>query len=232
MTPPFLSLEAISKRFDPRLTLGDRIAARLGARVESRPVQAVTDVSPAIGRGETVGLVGESGCGKSTLGRIAAGILAPTAGRVSLDGAPVMQQGRKVTMGDVATVVRGHKRREVITRFGGREAVELAIYKEGDANTVHVAQALSTRLAAVGGELPEGMEFELEIEQIDVLIEGDSGDRGGQGDEGQPRPQVFLLSSGEITPEFSVRLVMPGVETSYVVSGTVNGEHKAELSEL
>ncbi len=78
-------------------------------------------------------------------------------------------------------------------------------------------------------ELPEGMEFELEIEQIDVLIEGD---RGGQRDEDQPRPQVFLLSSGEITPEFSVRLVMPGVETSYVVSGTVNGEHKAELSEL
>jgi general secretion pathway protein H len=81
-------------------------------------------------------------------------------------------------------------------------------------------------------ELPEGMEFELEIEQIDVLIEGDSSDRGGQRDEDQPRPQVFLLSSGEITPEFSVRLVMPGIETSYVVSGTVNGEHKAELSEL
>jgi hypothetical protein len=43
---------------------------------------------------------------------------------------------------------------------------------------------------------------------------------------------VFLLSSGEITPEFSVRLVMPGVETSYVVWGTINGEHKAEISDL
>ena len=97
MSAPFLSLEGISKRFDPRLSLGDRIAARLGARVEARPVQAVTDVSLTIERGETVGLVGESGCGKSTLGRIAAGILAPTAGSVSLDGAPVMRQGRKVT---------------------------------------------------------------------------------------------------------------------------------------
>jgi len=29
-----------------------------------------------------------------------------------------------------------------------------------------------------------------------------------------------------------VRLFMPGVETSYIVSGTVNGEHKAELSDL
>ncbi len=79
--------------------------------------------------------------------------------------------------------------------------------------------------------LPENMEFELEIEQIDVLIEDDAVDTDTE-DEDKPRPQVFLLSSGEITPEFSVRLVMPGVETSYIVSATVNGEHKAEISEL
>ena len=81
-------------------------------------------------------------------------------------------------------------------------------------------------------ELPENMEFELEIEQIDVLVEENSIDTGSLREEEQANPQVFLLSSGEITPEFSVRLVMPGVETSYVVSGTVNGEHKAEISEL
>ena len=79
--------------------------------------------------------------------------------------------------------------------------------------------------------LPENMEFELEIEQIDVLIDQDAIDTDAD-DEDTPRPQVFLLSSGEITPEFSVRLVMPGVETSYIVSGTVNGEHSAEISEL
>ena len=80
-------------------------------------------------------------------------------------------------------------------------------------------------------QLPERMEFELEIEQIDVLIEEESAD-SGEDDEDRPRPQVFILSSGEITPEFRVRLVVPGVETSYVVSATVNGEHKAEISEL
>ncbi len=80
-------------------------------------------------------------------------------------------------------------------------------------------------------QLPENMEFELEIEQIDVVINKDSIDSDEDDDE-KPRPQVFLLSSGEITPEFSVRLVMRGVETSYIVSGTINGEHRAELSEL
>ena len=79
-------------------------------------------------------------------------------------------------------------------------------------------------------QLPEYMELELEIEQIDVLIAEES--TNDEADEEKPDPQVFLLSSGEITPEFSVRLVMPGVETSYIVSGTVNGEHKAEISDL
>ena len=79
-------------------------------------------------------------------------------------------------------------------------------------------------------QLPENMELELEIEQIDVLVVEDSAN--DEEDEDKPDPQVFLLSSGEITPEFSVRLLMPGVETSYIVSGTVNGEHKAEISDL
>ncbi|HEX8665506.1 MAG TPA: oligopeptide/dipeptide ABC transporter ATP-binding protein [Beijerinckiaceae bacterium] len=93
----FLAVERVSKRFSPQLTLGDRIAARLGGAVETRAVQAVSDVSLTIDRGETLGLVGESGCGKSTLGRVIAGILAPSEGEVRLDGAPVMAGGRKVT---------------------------------------------------------------------------------------------------------------------------------------
>ena len=80
-------------------------------------------------------------------------------------------------------------------------------------------------------QLPENMEIELEIEQIEVLVEEDSAD-AEKNDEVKPDPQVFILSSGEITPDFSVRLMMPGVETSYIVSGTINGEHKAEISDL
>ena len=67
--------------------------------------------------------------------------------------------GRKVTVGDVAVVNRGHRQRDVITRFGPDEAVELAVYKEGDANTVQVARAVSARLESIADELPEGIEI-------------------------------------------------------------------------
>ena len=69
------------------------------------------------------------------------------------------QEGRHVTVGDVAEVIRTHQQREVITRFGGVEAVELAVYKEGDANTVKVARSVHARLAAIAEELPENVEI-------------------------------------------------------------------------
>jgi peptide/nickel transport system ATP-binding protein len=90
----FVAVDAVSKRFEQRVSLGDRIAAALGSGVETRAVRAVDGVSLQVQRGEVLGLVGESGCGKSTLGRMIAGILPPTCGEVALDGAPVMSQGR------------------------------------------------------------------------------------------------------------------------------------------
>lgn len=55
-------------------------------------------------------------------------------------------EGRRVVLGEVAEVWRGSKDREVIARIDGRESVELAVYKEGDANTVMVARAVEARL--------------------------------------------------------------------------------------
>src|SRR5262249_17296468 len=51
-----------------------------------------------------------------------------------------------IRVSDVATVRRGPKDREVVARVGGKEAVELAVYKEGDANTVAVARAVKHRV--------------------------------------------------------------------------------------
>jgi len=62
-------------------------------------VHAVCGVSFAIGRGETLGLVGESGCGKSTTGRLALGLLPPTSGTVRFDGQDVLSMGSRQLRG-------------------------------------------------------------------------------------------------------------------------------------
>src|ERR1700692_3052418 len=62
------------------------IASRMGSPPRNEIVRAVDTVSMTIQRGEVVGLVGESGCGKSTLGRMVAGIMAPTEGRILFKG--------------------------------------------------------------------------------------------------------------------------------------------------
>ncbi len=53
---------------------------------KSKPLKAVDDVSFAIKRGETLGLVGESGCGKTTVGRTILNLYKPTAGEIKFDG--------------------------------------------------------------------------------------------------------------------------------------------------
>jgi peptide/nickel transport system ATP-binding protein len=55
----------------------------------SQQVRAVDDVSFTIRPGETLCLVGESGCGKSTTGRMMAGLLEPSEGRVLYGGTEV-----------------------------------------------------------------------------------------------------------------------------------------------
>jgi len=67
--------------------------------------------------------------------------------------------GRPVYLRDVATVERGYKEREAITRVHGRESVELGVYKEGDANTVQVANRLERRLDRLNDSLPDNIEI-------------------------------------------------------------------------
>jgi oligopeptide/dipeptide ABC transporter ATP-binding protein len=73
MSAPLLSVSELTVRFPAR---------------GGRTVHAVESVSLTIAQGGTLGLVGESGSGKSTTARAIAGLQAPTAGEVRVDGEP------------------------------------------------------------------------------------------------------------------------------------------------
>jgi peptide/nickel transport system ATP-binding protein len=84
-----LEARDLTKRFVKTLDLAGKIAQKLGAGVREEVVHAVNHVDFSIDPGEVVGLVGESGCGKSTVGRMVAGILPPTEGKILFKGTDV-----------------------------------------------------------------------------------------------------------------------------------------------
>jgi NitT/TauT family transport system ATP-binding protein len=79
-TPPAVALDDVSVAF----TLADRSV-----------YTAVERASLTIADGEFVAIVGPTGCGKSTLLNIAAGLLAPVRGRVTMAGAPLTGLNRQ-----------------------------------------------------------------------------------------------------------------------------------------
>jgi oligopeptide/dipeptide ABC transporter ATP-binding protein len=74
---PLVKVESLKKYFPIHQGVFSRVAGY---------VCAVDGVSFQIGRGETLGLVGESGCGKSTVGRTLLKLLEPTEGRIVVEG--------------------------------------------------------------------------------------------------------------------------------------------------
>ena len=106
-------------------------------------------------------------------------------------------------------------------------------------------------------ELPIDMELEMRLEDSDTEITNAidaymtqsskledfmsesilSDDEETDGDDDSEKknttkPQIYLLSSGEITPEFDIRFFVLGVETSYIIQGLFDGSLKTEISDL
>jgi HAE1 family hydrophobic/amphiphilic exporter-1 len=73
--------------------------------------------------------------------------------------------GRVVKLSDIATVSRRWKEREVVSRIDGNNAVEIAIYKEGDSNLVQVAEGVRRLIPGLRDVLPEGVKVSVLSDQ-------------------------------------------------------------------
>ena len=72
------------------------VACAFAAKADaSQRYTAVRDVNLHVGAGEFVAVVGPTGCGKSTLLNVAAGLLAPSAGTVTVFGEPLAGINRR-----------------------------------------------------------------------------------------------------------------------------------------
>jgi general secretion pathway protein H len=94
-------------------------------------------------------------------------------------------------------------------------------------------------------ELPIDMKLEMHIEETEIVIgaqtepmsdnevELDQADENpGDKKKSDLKPHIYLLSSGEITPEFDIRFYILGVKTSYFVKGIFDGTLTTEISDL
>lgn len=85
---PLLIVNKLTKHFAVRSSFVDNVLRR-----EKKKVHAVDGIDFSVGKGETLGIVGESGCGKSTTARLVANLIAPDRGGMIFDGDGVNEFG-------------------------------------------------------------------------------------------------------------------------------------------
>ena len=79
------------------------------------------------------------------------------------------RNGKSIRLRDVATIQNTYKERDAISRFNGKEGAEIAIYKEGDANSVDVARQVGIALERIQNQLPSDYALDKVYDQSEFI---------------------------------------------------------------
>jgi hydrophobic/amphiphilic exporter-1 (mainly G- bacteria), HAE1 family len=119
---------------------------------------------------------------------------------------PANPEGPTLRLRDIANVVVGGKDRETIVRINGREAVEMAIYKWGDSNTVQVCDMLK-----------DAFGFPREKGSLEKMLDRMATGEGGMPMAGAPAQFVMMQLGAELEEVQNIRSQLPrGTELTLI----------------
>ncbi|MBM3599308.1 MAG: ABC transporter ATP-binding protein [Alphaproteobacteria bacterium] len=112
----------------------DAVTVRFGG------ILALEQVSFALEAGELLGLIGPNGAGKTTMLRAITGVVAPTVGRIRLDGRDItgLSTDRRVRLGLALT-------HQIVRPLRAMTALDNVVCAAGHAKTASFLRALATR---------------------------------------------------------------------------------------
>ncbi|HXE73665.1 MAG TPA: ABC transporter ATP-binding protein [Candidatus Nitrosotenuis sp.] len=179
--------EAVRPRLWPRLPL--RQALRLEeVSFAYGDVPVVRQVSLEIPRGTSAALVGRSGAGKTTLADLAAGLLVPQEGRVTVDGQPLEGEALRRWQGSVGYVPQeiylldDTVRRNIALGVPDEEIDEEAVMRAATMAHIH---------DFIVGELPQG--YDTVLGERGVILSGGQRQRIGIARALYMDPELLIL---------------------------------------
>ncbi|RUO43969.1 acriflavin resistance protein [Aliidiomarina taiwanensis] len=117
--------------------------------------------------------------------------------------------GNPIQLGDLAEVRMGFKDRTSISRVNGEEAIELNLYREGDANTVAVADTVYAQLQRIRSQLPEGYEIGLLSDQSQFIRNAIGSVKSNAVIGGFLAMLVILLFLRQLKPTLIISIAIP-----------------------
>jgi peptide/nickel transport system ATP-binding protein len=203
-----LSVSNLVKEY-PRQGVGGTLATLFRRKNEfpqSEVFRAVDGISFEIGRGESVGLVGESGCGKSTTSMMVMRLLDPTSGHVTFDGEDIGAIPAKAFAG-----LPLRKRIQMVfqdptdslnPRFTAARAIADPIYRLGDMRGREAVRACCEELAT-----QVGLPIEL-LDRFPHQLSGGQKARVGIARAIALKPELIVLDEPTAALDVSVQAVV------------------------